>query len=99
MLPRFQPENFPQNLKLVQAVENLAARKGVTAAQVAIGWVVRQKGTIIPIPGSTKQERIIENCTPAELTDEDMAEIQKILDSLPVSGQRYGGQHEAMLNG
>jgi pyridoxine 4-dehydrogenase len=97
MLPRFRPENFDQNLKLVEAVGYIAKRKGVTTAQVAIGWVCRQGA--IPIPGSTKEVHIIENCKPASLADEDMVEIQKILDTLPVSGQRYGGQHEAVLNG
>ncbi|KAM7201538.1 NADP-dependent oxidoreductase domain containing protein [Naviculisporaceae sp. PSN 640] len=97
MLPRFQPENFEQNLKLVEAVGKIAKRKGVTTAQVAIGWVVRQGA--IPIPGSKTGSRIIENCTPASLTDFEMAEIKKILDTIPISGQRYGGAHEAMLNG
>jgi pyridoxine 4-dehydrogenase len=97
MLPRFKPENFEQNSKLVEAVGQIATRKGVTTAQVAIGWVCRQGA--IPIPGSTKEARIIENCKPASLTDDDMAEIQNILDTLPISGERYGGQHEAILNG
>jgi pyridoxine 4-dehydrogenase len=97
MLPRFKPENFGQNLKLVEAVGQIAKHKGVNTAQVAIGWVCRQGA--IPIPGSTKESRIIENCKPASLTDGDMAEIQKILDMLPISGERYGGRHEVMLNG
>lgn len=97
MLPRFKPENFDQNLKLVEGVRKIAEGKGVTTAQVAIGWVVRQGA--IPIPGSTKEARIAENSKPAELTDQDLAEIQKILDTIPISGERYGGQHEAMLNG
>lgn len=97
MLPRFKPENFDQNLKLVDAVGEIAKRKGVTTAQVAIGWVCRQGA--IPIPGSTKEARIIENCKTASLTDGELAELQKILDSLPISGERYGGPHEAMLNG
>jgi len=98
MLPRFKPDNFGQNLKLVDAVGQIAKRKkNVTTAQVAIGWVVRQGA--IPIPGSSKEARIMENCDPASLTDGDMDEIQEILDTLPVSGERYGGQHEATLNG
>ncbi|MCJ1403523.1 Pyridoxine 4-dehydrogenase [Xylographa trunciseda] len=97
MLARFKPENFDQNSKLVEAVGQIAERKGVTTAQVAIGWVCRQGA--IPIPGSTKEARIIENCKPASITDEDMAEIQKILDTLPIAGERYGGHYEAMLNG
>jgi hypothetical protein len=93
MLPRFKPDNFDENLELVEAVGQIAKRKGVTTVQAVIGWVSRQGA--IPIPGSTKEARIIENCKPVSLTDKDMAEIQKILDTLPISGERYGGQHEA----
>ena len=77
-------------------MEDFAKRKGLTTAQVAIGWVCRQ-GTI-PIPGSKKIERVVENCKVASLTDEDMAEIQKFLNDLPVAGERYGGEHEKLLN-
>ena len=63
---------------------------------MAINWCIAQGA--IPIPGSTRVERVIENCKAASLTDEDMAEIQKILDTLPVSGERYGGAHEKLLN-
>lgn len=96
MLPRFQPDAFNQNFKLVEAVEQIAKRKGLTTAQVAIGWVCRQGA--IPIPGSTKAERVIENCKAVPLSDEEMAEVQNILNTLPVSGQRYGGAHEKFLN-
>ncbi|KAI1370245.1 aldo/keto reductase [Hypoxylon crocopeplum] len=96
ILPRFQPDVFDQNLKLVEAVEGIAKRKGASVAQVAIAWVRRQ-GTI-PIPGSTKVERVIENCKDVPLSEEDLAELQKIIDTLPISGARYGGGHEALLN-
>ena len=95
-MPRFQPDVFDQNFKLVEAVERIAKRKDSTTAQVAIGWVCRQGA--IPIPGSTRIERVIENCSATSLTDEDMAEIQEILDTLPVAGERYGGAHEKLLN-
>ena len=97
MLPRFQPEVFDQNLKLVEGVEQIAKRKGVTTAQVAIGWVCSQGA--IPIPGSKNEERVILNCKPAALTDGELAEIQRILDTFPVGGERYGGVHEKLLNG
>ncbi len=96
-MPRFQPDVFDQNFKLVEAVEHIAKRKGVTTAQLAIGWVCRQGA--IPIPGSTRAERVIENSKAASLTDGDMVEIQKILDTVPFSGERYGGVHEKLLNG
>ena len=96
MLPRFQPDAFDQNFQLVEAVERIAKRKGVTTAQVAIGWVCRQGA--IPIPGSVRVERVVENCLPVELTDEDMVEMRGIMEALPVGGERYGGAHEKLLN-
>lgn len=96
MMPRFKPDVFDQNFKLVEAVEKIAKRKGVTVAQVAIGWVSRRGA--VPIPGSIRSERVIENCKPATLTDEDDNEIQKILDTLSIAGERYGGAHERLLN-
>ncbi|RYP67732.1 hypothetical protein DL771_007065 [Monosporascus sp. 5C6A] len=96
MLPRFKPEVFEQNFKLVEAVERIAQRKGVTMAQVAIGWVVAQGA--IPIPGSSRLERVIENTKAASLTDGELAEIQKIIATFPISGERYGGAHEKLLN-
>ena len=96
MLPRFQPDVFDQNFKLVEAVEAIAERKGVTTAQVAIGWVCQQGA--IPIPGSTKVERVVENSHPATITDREAAEIRKVLESFPISGQRQGGSHEKFLD-
>ncbi|KAI6083811.1 aldo/keto reductase [Hypoxylon rubiginosum] len=96
IFPRFQPQNFQQNIKLVEAVEKVAERMGATVPQVAISWVRRQ-GTI-PIPGTTQVERVVENCKDVELSEEDLAELQKIMDTLPISGERYGGKFEAQLN-
>lgn len=96
MMPRFQPDVFDQNLKLAEAVEAIAKRKGATVAQVAIAWVRRQGA--IPIPGSTKVDRVLENCQDVLLGEEDLAELQRVMDTLPISGQRYGGDNEALLN-
>ncbi|KAF2801794.1 Aldo/keto reductase [Mytilinidion resinicola] len=95
-IPRFQPDVFDQNLKLVEAIEALAKRKGTTVPQVAIAWVRRQGA--IPIPGATKVDRVVENCAEVALTEEELREIQEILDTFPIQGQRYGGEHEALLN-
>ncbi|KAL4780403.1 NADP-dependent oxidoreductase domain-containing protein [Aspergillus varians] len=95
-LPRFQPDVFDNNFKLVEAVENIAKRKGTTVGQVAIGWV-RAQGAI-PIPGATTEERVRENTTDVTLNAEDLDELQKVLDTLEVHGERYGGKHEKLLN-
>ncbi|KAM4065930.1 aldo/keto reductase family protein [Hirsutella rhossiliensis] len=94
MMPRFQGENFAKNLELVAHVEALAKSKGCTPGQVAINWLLslsKRPGmpVIIPIPGSTKPERIRENATVVDLTAQDLAEIDKILASFVTAGQRY----------
>ncbi|KAL8391771.1 hypothetical protein RB595_002108 [Gaeumannomyces hyphopodioides] len=87
MFPRFQPECFAQNLKLVEAVGRVAERKGSTAGQVAIAWV-RQAGAL-PLPGSTRIEGVNENCKEISLDEGDLREIQNVVDSMPVAGDRY----------
>ncbi|GAB7341764.1 hypothetical protein MBLNU457_g0096t1 [Dothideomycetes sp. NU457] len=95
-MPRFQADAFDQNVKLVEAVEKVAQRKGFTTTQVAIAWVVRQGA--IPIPGSSKMERVIQNSKAMELSDEDMKEIQGILGTMPVAGARHNPAHQKLLN-
>ncbi|GJC99627.1 aldo/keto reductase [Colletotrichum higginsianum] len=90
-MPRFQPDTFGINIKLVEQVETLARKKGVTPAQLAIGWTValsRRPGIpmIIPIPGATTADRVNENAKLVELTDEEMAEIDATLAKFEVVG-------------
>ncbi|KAL4948559.1 NADP-dependent oxidoreductase domain-containing protein [Aspergillus filifer] len=92
--PRFQPDAFPINIQLVEKVEDLAAKKGITPAQFAINWVralSRRPGmpTIIPIPGATTAARVEENSKVIELSDDDMAQIDAILDKFETAGARY----------
>lgn len=89
--PRFQPQNFAQNLKLVEEVEKLAKQKGITTSQFALAWVLAQGDYIFPIPGSKRAERVRENAkaTHVKLTKEDLAAIDAILASFPVQGTRY----------
>ena len=94
--PRFQPPAFNENVKLVKAVEQIAKRKQATVGQVAIAWV-RWQGAI-PIPGATKVERVVENSADISLSEEELEEIQKFLDTLPIQGERYGGEFEKLLN-
>lgn len=94
MLPRFQPEVFETNLRLVRKVEELAARRGCTPAQFAINWVLalsKRPGmpTIIPIPGASSPERVCENAVERELTEEDMADVERIFKEFAPIGDRY----------
>ena len=103
-MPRFAPENFESNLRLVRAVEKLAAQKGCTPAQLALGWVrtlSKRKGmpVIIPIPGTTKIDRVKENAVEVELSEAEMREIDDVLAGFEVAGDRYPAQWMALANG
>jgi aryl-alcohol dehydrogenase-like predicted oxidoreductase len=93
-LPRFQSEAREANIRLVQAVSALAARKGVAPAQVALAWVLAQKPWIVPIPGTTKLHRLEENVGAAkvELTAEELREMADVLAATPVQGDRFAEQ-------
>jgi pyridoxine 4-dehydrogenase len=93
-MPRFQDGNLEANLGLVDRVEALARKKGCTPAQISINWLLalsKRPGmpTIIPIPGSSNPDRIRENATIIELTDEDLAEIDAMLRGFVMAGDRY----------
>ncbi|KAL3478137.1 NADP-dependent oxidoreductase domain-containing protein [Aspergillus californicus] len=94
--PRFAPDAFDNNFKLVEAVERVAERKNVTVAQVAIAWV-RAQGAI-PIPGATTEKRVLENFEAVDLSEQDVGEIQAVLETVVVKGERYGGVFEKLLN-
>jgi len=92
--PRFQPDTFPLNLKLVDQVKVLAKKHGCTPAQLAINWVraiAKRPGmpTIIPIPGATTAARVEENSVVFDLSDEEMKEIDDTLAQIEVHGARY----------
>ena len=93
-LPRFRPENFDNNLQLVEKVEEIAKTKSCTPAQLAINWTIalsRRPGMpeIVPIPGSTTGARVEENSKVIEITDHEMAQIDEILAKFEVAGDRY----------
>ena len=103
-LPRFQPENFSKNLDLVYELEKLAKKKACTPAQLAIGWVMslsqtEGRGVIIPIPGATTEERVLENAKAIRLSKDDLEEIREILDKAVIVGGRYGGPVAAWQDG
>jgi aryl-alcohol dehydrogenase-like predicted oxidoreductase len=96
--PRFQDENMIRNLRLVEQVQAVASRKGVTPAQVALAWVLTQGQDLVPIPGTKHVKYLEQNATAAEvqLTQRDIEE----LDSLgPAMGERYPERGKVFLNG
>ncbi|KAI0288299.1 aldo/keto reductase [Russula brevipes] len=88
---RFQRDNFNHNLALVSALEAIAAKKGITAAQLCIAWVSSLGPRVVPIPGSSNVKRTLENCAAGdvELTAEDLAGIRHAMTVNTVRGTRY----------
>ncbi len=89
--PRFQGENFQKNLDLVDKVEELAKRKGVTPAQLAIAWVLAKGNDIIPIPGTKHVKYLNENVKAVDikLTQDELEEIEEIMPIGAAEGNRY----------
>ncbi|KAH9921539.1 aldo/keto reductase [Epithele typhae] len=87
-------QNFEHNQILVAALVAMAGKKGCTPAQLSIAWVGSLGDKIIPLPGSSRKERTLENlgATKVDMTTEDMAEIASILEKHPVRGHRYFGE-------
>jgi aryl-alcohol dehydrogenase-like predicted oxidoreductase len=86
--PRFVRGNFEQNLRIVSAVEAIAAEAGVTPAQVALAWLLAQGKDIVPIPGTKRTARLEENAAAADvvLTSDQLARLKAIM---PAVGDRY----------
>ena len=88
--PRFTPEAMEANQAVVEAIEQLAAAKGATAAQVALAWLLARGPSIVPIFGTRRLDRVKENLGAAEvsLSDKDMAAIEARLARIEVTGER-----------
>jgi len=91
VLPRFNQEARKANQRLVDVLGEIADRKKVTRAQIALAWLLAQKPWIVPIPGTTKLHRLEENLGAAavKLSAEDLDEIQNALSEVEVQGARY----------
>jgi len=89
--PRFSKENFHKNLELVDALKALADKKGCTAGQLVLAFLMAQGEDIIPIPGTTKEKNFEENmgALKVEISAEDNKEIRKAIESAEVHGGRY----------
>ncbi|RDW71666.1 putative aldo-keto reductase-2 [Coleophoma crateriformis] len=93
-LPRFQPDLFHENLRIVEEVKKIAERKNCTMAQIAIAWVKSLNSKpgmprIIPLPGTTSVARVEENTKEVLLDAEEVAQIDEILARFPVQGHRW----------
>jgi aryl-alcohol dehydrogenase-like predicted oxidoreductase len=90
-VPRFSEENRRANKVIVDLIKDMANQKGCTQAQIALGWILAQKPWIVPIPGTTKLERLKENvaATRIDFSKEEIAELNKASREIKIEGKRY----------
>jgi len=98
--PRFRGENFQQNLKLVERVEELAAEKGCKPSQLALAWVLAQGKDMSPIPGTKRISYLEENVKSLDvsLTPEDLAKIDELFPEGAAAGTRYDERGMMMID-
>lgn len=99
IVPRFSEEARAANQGLVERLTAIAARKKATPAQVALAWLLAQKPWIVPIPGTTKSHRMLENVSAAdvELEPADLDEVSAALAEIQVVGDRYPAQMATLV--
>jgi aryl-alcohol dehydrogenase-like predicted oxidoreductase len=99
-VPRFSPENRKANQALVDLVGTFALQKQVTPAQVALAWILAQKPSMVPIPGTTKLHRLQENlgAVNVELTPDEIRRLGDTAAKIPVQGARYSEGAQRLIN-
>lgn len=99
-MPRFSPENYPANLRLLDALQGLAAQAGCTTAQLGLAWLLARSEHILPIPGTTSPQHLAENFAAAEL-EIDAAILQQageLIHQNSVAGARYPAATQAEID-
>jgi aryl-alcohol dehydrogenase-like predicted oxidoreductase len=98
--PRYQGANFEANTRAASAVRDLATRKGVTAGQIALAWLLGKGKDVVPIPGSKRRQHLEENVRAADvsLSAEEMAALDAALPPEKVSGPRYNERQMAQVD-
>jgi len=99
-VPRFDVENRKANQPLVDLVTEIAVQKQATPAQIALAWILAQKTWIVPIPGTTKLERLTENLgsVSVELTSSELQQIEDAASKIIIQGDRYQAAAQKMIN-
>jgi aryl-alcohol dehydrogenase-like predicted oxidoreductase len=98
-VPRFSAENRKTNQALVDLLASFAEKKNATPAQIALAWLLAKKPWIVPIPGTTRLDRLDENlgALNVELTPDDLSAIESASSSIKIEGARYSAFHETLV--
>jgi aryl-alcohol dehydrogenase-like predicted oxidoreductase len=99
-MPRLSPENRKANYAIVELLKRIASEKRATPAQVALAWLLARKAWIVPIPGTTKLDRLEENLGAAdlELAPDDLRAIEEASSRIVLQGDRYNAAGQAMID-
>lgn len=99
MLPRFTPEAMAHNQALVDLLKQIGVEKDATPAQIALAWLLAKKSWIVPIPGTTRLDRLKDNLGVANiaLTADDVTQIENAAAAIQIEGDRYPAQLQAMV--
>lgn len=98
--PRFSPDNIAANMAIVELVKDVASRKGITPAQVALSWLKAQKPFIVSIPGSSKLKHLEDNIAAAEVTytEREMHDLNEALGRIVLHGARYSADNQRSID-
>ena len=98
-LPRFQPGAIRQNYRIVNVLQDFGRTRGMTSAQVALGWLLSRAPWIVPIPGTTKISHLEENLRTLDITlaDNEWAELEQRVAAIPVVGDRYNPEQQRQV--
>ena len=98
-LPRFQPEAIRTNTRIVNALQQFGRTRGMTSAQVALGWLLQKTPWIVPIPGTTKTSHLTENLHTLtfDLPKEDWLSLENAVAAIPVVGDRYNAEQQKQV--
>lgn len=98
-LPRFQPEAIRANTRIVNALQQWGRTRGMTSAQVALGWLLHKAPWIVPIPGTTKESHLDENLRTLafDIDDAEWRELETAVAAIPVVGDRYNAEQQKQV--
>lgn len=98
-LPRFQPEAMRMNTRIVNVLQAFGRTRGMTSAQVALGWLLQKAPWIVPIPGTTKLSHLEENLYTLSLalSPEEWKELEDAVAAIPVIGDRYNAEQQRQV--
>lgn len=99
-VPRFRKENIEANMVIVDLVKDIAEKKGISPAQMALSWVMAQRPFIVPIPGCRSLKHLTDNIGAADVTysKEEMAEINSRLGKIRLQGARYSEDNQKNID-